>query len=62
MQQAQIFGLDAGSRVLMTRAVEFSSAKDLRKQLQLELDQYSSIEAWVESVCVLRLYADDPEG
>jgi hypothetical protein len=58
-QQALIFGLDPGSRVLRTYSLAFTSAQELRQQLETELDRYARIEAWVESVCVLRLSAVD---
>jgi hypothetical protein len=58
--RALVFYLDDAISVCSSRAVDYTSAEDLARQLEPDLDHYPMIEAWRECVCLLRLRADGP--
>ena len=59
-QMAVVFCLDARDRIVATRDIEFASRNDLVSQLRPELAHCETVEAWIESVCLLRLTAHGP--
>lgn len=59
-QRAVVFCLDARDRIVATRDIEFTTRSDLVSQLRPQLAYCETVEAWIESVCLLRLTAHGP--
>jgi hypothetical protein len=59
---ATVYCLDERHRIIATHETDFTSHDDLIRYLEPLRVQYAFIEAWVGSVCVVRLGRDDRQA
>ena len=60
--EAVMYALDGRGRVLCTRPLPYNSDAEMRRLAKAELAHAAAVEVWVESICMLRLWASDGLG